>query len=870
MIPEFMRRLSALRRGKQLGCELDEELRFHLEKQTEANIAAGMAPEEARRQALVTLGGIDKIREEYRDALGFRLLSDFAQDVRHALRQMRRSPGFTAVAVLTLALGIGANTAIFTVVNAVLLRPLAFPEPDRIVRVLEFNRRHGGSVFVSPVNFEQWRKQSRSFTHIAALWPKSFVLAGDRPERLLGGTVSPGFFEVLGIRPALGRTFAADEETAGRDQVVILADGLWKRRFGSDPAVLGRTITLNGASFLVAGVMPEDFSFPSRRIDLWAPLVLDRSVERRNFHYLSVIARLKPGVTAEQASGEVDTISRQTERQNAQPDPDQGAGLVRLREQMVENFRPVIFILFAAVIFVLLIGCADVANLLLARATARQKEIAVRLAMGAGRLRLVRQFLTESVLLALVAGALGLLLSHWGVRSLLALDPDIPRAREIAPDWWVLAFTAGISLLAGVAFGCLPALRCSSPDLNSSLKEGGTLAGGSQRGGVRSLLVVSQIALSVVLLIGAGLLIRSLLLLESVDPGFRPERVLAFQLSAPQTTGSGSPGPQGFFRDVLVRIETIPGVTAAGAIDEIPFGMIRTTRSFEIEGQAASPFRAFIADVRIASPGYFRAMGIPLLLGRGFAERDGPDAPKVAIVNELMARRFFPKRSPLGKRIATGTPPALFEIIGVAGSVKQRPLRGEFGPEIYLSWLQRPAGELCFAVRTAGEPAALVPALRSAVREVNRYQPIYAVRTMEQAISESITSERFNALLLGGFAAMGLLLAILGTYGVIAYSVEQRRHEIGIRMALGAQRSDVIGLIMKQGTVLALAGLAAGSAGALAASRLLTGMLYGVGATDPLTFAAVAFLLGAAALLAAFIPARRAARADPMVALRYE
>jgi putative ABC transport system permease protein len=862
-----LRRLFRRRRVEQ---ELDQELRFHLEKQTEANVAAGMAPEEARRQALVALGGMDKTREEYRDALGLRLLFDFAQDVRYALRQMRRSPGFTAVAVLSLGLGIGANTAIFTVLNAVLLRPLAFPEPDRIVRVLEFNRRHGGSVSVSPVNFEQWRKQSRSFTHIAALWPKSFVLAGDRPERLLGGTVSPGFFEVLGIRPALGRTFAADEETAGRDQVVILAHGLWKRRFGSDPAVLGRTITLNGASFLVAGVMPEDFSFPSRRIDLWAPLVLDRSVERRNFHYLSVIARLKPGVTAEQASGEVDTISRQTERQNPQPDPDQGAGLVRLREQMVENFRPVIFILFAAVIFVLLIGCADVANLLLARATARQKEIAVRLAMGAGRLRLVRQFLTESVLLALVAGALGLLLSRWGVRSVLALNPGIPRAYEIGPDWQVLAFTAGISLLAGVAFGCLPALRCSSPDLSSSLKEGGTLAGGSQRGGVRSLLVVSQIGLSVVLLIGAGLLIRSLLLLESVDPGFRPERVLAFQLSAPQTTGSGSPGPQGFFRDVLARIETIPGVAAAGATDEIPFGMMRTTRSFEIEGQAASPFRAFIADVRIASPGYFRAMGIPLLLGRGFAERDGADAPKVAIVNELMARRFFPNQSPLGKRIETSTPPALFEIIGVVGNVKQGLLRGEFGPEIYLSWLQRPAPELCFAVRTAGEPASLVPALRTAVREVNRDQPIYAVRTMEQAISDSITAERFNALLLGGFAAMALLLAVIGTYGVIAYSVEQRRHEIGIRMALGAQRGDVIGLIMKQGTVLALAGLAAGSAGALAVSRLLTGMLYGVGATDPLTFAAVAFLLGAAALLAAFIPARRAARADPMVALRYE
>lgn len=827
-------------------------------------------------------------------------MNDLLQNVRYGLRQLRRNPGFTAVALLTLTLCIGANTAIFTVVNAVLLRDLPFPEPDRLVRIWELKRKEGRRANVAPQTFLEWRERQKSFESIAAYQFGNFVLSGPgEPERTLGLQVSAEFFQVLGIPPERGRSFFSGEDIEGQNRVAILSHGFWQRRFAGDPQIVGRSISVNGAATTVVGVMPGRFQFANPGVDLWVPLVMDRAGATGRLRYLNVVGRMRSDVTLEQAQAETDAVTRAMEQQLLSPGPrqalppdsfhDTGASVVPLKEQVVGELRPAILALFGAVVLVLLIGCSNVASLLFARATARRREFAVRMALGAHRIHVVRQLVIESLLLATIAGGAALVVSLWTVDALVVLNPALLRIRQIAPDGWVLAFTAGISFLSAIAFGCAPAIRSSKLDLHVALKETGSPATPRRRA-PRALLMACQVALALMLLINAGLLIRSYLHLRAVDTGFNAEGVLVFHASLPmqrpealrQTMPpAGDPAaPPAAFRDLLRRIESLPGVIAAGATDELPFGFTRTTRSFEIQGRPSTPDRPLIADVCSASPGYFRAMGIPLLMGRGFTDQDSPGSPRVAIINPRLADRFWPGESPLGKRVILDAPPEAYEIVGVAGNVRHGSLREEFGPEIYVSWQQNrlvataallsPNREMGFAVRSALEPATLIPAIRAAARETSGNLPLFAIRPLDQAVGETISAQRSNSFLLGTFAAMAVVLATLGIYGVIAYGVEQRRREIGIRMSLGARPADIFALVMKEGGLALLVGLIAGTLGALAVTRVVSRLLYGVAATDPMSYLTAAGLLGFSALLACYFPARQAARLDPMVTLRDE
>ena len=797
------------------------------------------------------------------------------QDVRYGIRTLLKQPGFTAIAVIALALGIGANTAIFSVVNAVLLRPLAFDEPDRLVMVWE-KRMALGRVRnpASPPDFVDWKAQNSVFEDMAAYSNEGFnITGGNEPEWIQGVATSPGFFSVLRAQPKLGRAFLSGEDQPGSEPVVIISNGLWQRRFASNPDIVGKTVSLNDRSRTVVGVMPADLVFPNSDVDVWVPLVLGpEQMSNRGSHFLNIIARLKPGVTLDQARSDMDTIAAQLEQQYPQVNTGHGANVFSLYEEVVGNVRPALLILLGAVGFVLLIACANVANLLLARAAVRQKEIAIRTALGAGRARIVRQLLTESVLLALVGGTLGVLLALWGLDLLLAVSADsIPRVKEINLDMWVLAFTLLISLATGLIFGLVPALQASKPDLNESLKEGGRAASASiHRNRVRSLFVVVEVAVCLVLLIGAGLMIKSFVRLLDVNPGFNAENVLTMAVSLSGSKYREASQQKAFFQQSLERIASAPGVKGAATVLGVPVSGGFGSRYFRIEGRPPQPAgQGHNANVNAASGDYFRTMGIPLIQGREFDERDVKGSPEVVIINQQMARQFWPDEDPIGQRMTVGNEPWR-TIVGVVGDVRQSGLEAEPRPEFFYPFFQVEFSSGTFVVRTSGNPNAMIAALRSEVQAVDKDQPLFRVRTMDEVLAQSVARRRLVMLLFGIFGGVALVLAAVGLYGVMRYSVTQRTREIGIRMALGAARGDVTRLVVGQGMTLTLVGVGIGLAASFFLTRLMASLLYGVSAADPVTFALVSLFLIGVALGASFVPARRATKVDPMVALRHE
>jgi len=806
------------------------------------------------------------------------------QDLRYGARTLLKQPGFTSIAVLTLALGIGANTAIFSVVHAVLLRPLPFPEAERMVAIQELGP-DGKRRQATPANFLDWRAQSTVFEQIAAIHEREANLTGEggEPERIRLAVASAAFFDVLGVRPVRGRLFQPADEAAGHAPVIVLGHGLWRRRFGEDPEIVGGTVALNGQSYTVIGIAPPGMDYPRER-EAWVPplrlapeLNNEMNVaETRGLGYLSVIARLKPGVGVAQAHAEMETLTARLRQQYPETNSNRFNRVVSLHTHLVGDIRPVLWLLLGAVGCVLLIACANVANLMLVRAAGRQKELAVRAALGAGRRRLMRQLLTESVLLAACGGGLGLLFAWWGLEGLIALSPgDIPRLREIGLDGQALGFTLGISVVTGIAFGLAPAWQVSNLALSESLKEEGRgVMGGVRRSRLRNSLVVAEVALSLVLLVGAGLLFRSLVQLQRVSPGFDPQQVLTLRLAPSGDRYRDDPQFAAYFERVIANLSAVPGVETVGAINTLPLAPGAVT-GFFIEGEPARPASQWhAANFRIASPDYFRALGIPLLRGRDFAAGDIEGRPNVAIINQALAGRGFAGENPIGRRISFGGTndgrPVWFEIIGVAANTRTQRLDAEPTPDIYTTYLQTAPAAMSMVVRTAAEPAVVAASVRRAALSVDGAQPVTEFRALEQLVYESIAQPRFNTVLFLGFAGLALLLAVAGIYGVMAYGVTQRRHEIGVRMALGARANDVLRMVIGQGMTLTLIGVAIGLAGAFVLTRWMKAMLFEVSATDPLTFGVIAVLLTGVALLACYMPALRATKVDPLIALRYE
>jgi putative ABC transport system permease protein len=809
-------------------------------------------------------------------------LNTFWQDVRYALRHMRSKPGFAFIAILTLALGIGANTAIFSVVNAVLFRSLPFKDPDKIYLLTE-RRTDLPIISVSYQNYVDWRDQNHSFETVAAERNLNTTLTGlGEPERLPARMVTASLFPMLGVQAHLGRTISPEEDKAGGAPVVILSYGLWQRRFGGATDILGKTLTLDSEPYTVVGVLPREFRF-LQAADIYLPFEpwAKTLPDDRSWHPgIIPVARLKAGVTEQQARTEMETIAKRLEQRYPTYDTGVSANVIRMDEQLVQGVRSGLLLLLGAVSFVLLIACANVANLLLARATARQREIAIRQALGAGRGHLISQLLTESVLLSLAGGLLGVAFAWAGVAPLLRLSATtIPRSEGIGIDFSVLAFTAGIALLASLVFGLVPALQATSTDLREKLNESGRSgSGGVHHRSLRGALVVSEIALAMVLLVGAGLLIRSLERLQDVPPGFRPDHLLIADIPLSATVYSKPEQRTAFFDQLLSRAQTLPGVRSAGGATNLPLSGAGGIIHFNIQGRPPKDAHEFIlAGYRAVSAHYFETMGMPLLQGRSFTDSDQAKAPAVVMINASMARQFFPNQSPIGQRMQLGAIPTdgvlWMEVIGVVGDVKQD-LALATQSEMYVPYSQAhpilPVLTLSVALRTSGDPETLAGALRSAVHDINPNQPVVRLRTMEQNLSDSVAQPRFRTVLLGIFAGLALVLTVVGVYGVISYVVTQRTQEIGVRVALGAQPGDVFRLIVGYGLKLAISAVILGAAGAFMLGRWLATMLFGVTYYDPATFAGTGLLLIGVALAACWIPARRATRVDPVIALRYE
>jgi putative ABC transport system permease protein len=801
-----------------------------------------------------------------------------ARDLRHGIRLLAASPTFTAIAVAALALGIGANTAIFSVVNSVLLRPLPYRDPANLVMVWEKSPRNDRNS-VSPGNYLDWKAQNRVFGEMTLIidFSRTSLTGAGEPEVLLAGEVSANFFHNLGVQPVIGRAFLDGEDVKGRENVALLSYALWQRRFGGNRHILGKNVMLAGIPHEVIGVLPASFRWNSRTTDVWVPYPLDpgRDYRATSGRFATVLARLKPGVTLKQAQSELSTIARRLEEQYPEFNQNWGANLVPLHEQAAGGMRSILILLTAAVGFVLLIACVNVANLLLARAASRQREIAVRVALGAGRWQLMRQLLTESMLLATVGGALGLLLAWWGTDALVALAPaSLPRLSEVGVDWRVFGFTALIAIATGVLFGLVPAIVASKPNLNDALKESGRgTSSDLRRHRVRSLLVVGEVALALVLLIAAGLMIRSFQKVLAVDPGFNSEKLLTMRINLPHSRNGKDPQVVGFFQDALARIQGLPGVRSAGAINFLPLtGMASGTDYLVVGRPIPKPGDRLGTEVRVADPNFFSTMGIPLLRGRTFTAHDIAQSSPVLIINEELARTVFPGEDPIGKKLVIDWGPKSpeDEIVGVVGNLKHYGLDHKTYPTVYWSHARMPYEAMTLVARTSGDPNALAAAAIREIHAIDPDQPVSDVRPMEAVVSASVSEARFNVLLLAIFASLALALAAVGIYGVMAYNVAQRTHEIGIRVALGARTGDVMSLIVGQGLLLTLAGIAIGATGAVALTRLMASLLFGVTATDPATYAGVSVLLALVALAATYIPARRALKVDPIVALRCE
>ncbi|MGH9930300.1 MAG: ABC transporter permease [Pyrinomonadaceae bacterium] len=816
------------------------------------------------------------------------------QDLRYGARMLLKNPGITFVVILALALGIGANTAIFSVVDAVLLRPLPYPESDRLVFLNETSKTMD-EMSISYPNFTDWRNQNQVFEKIGVYNRSSYNLTGTgEAERITTGQVSADMFAALRVKPAVGRLFTNDEDKPGAPPVVVLSYPLWQRRFGGQASILNQQLTLNGKSYTVIGIMPEGYQFPSR-VEMWVPvgqLSGEASWQQRGNHPgLYGVARLKLGVTFAQAKAELDSIGANLEKQYQDSNAGNGVGVRPLLEIFVGDIRRALWVLFAAVAFVLLIACANIANLLLARAQSRQKEMAIRAAMGAGRWRIARQLLTESVLLALIGGTLGLLIAQWGIKLILYISPDaIPRSREISLDWRVFAFTIGLSFLTGLLFGLVPALQAGVVEVHETLKETGR--GTSGKHWLRSSLVVVEVATTLVLLVGAGLMIRSFYRLQKVNPGFSYDRLTSFSVALPGKKYATVEQREQFYDGLLENLRALPGVEATAAASGLPLGNNGWQTSFIVDGRPRPPRdQTPLMEACLVTPDYFRAMNIPLKRGRYFDNHDdrsslaGKDLSKykevekeiaalnTIVIDEEFARRFWPGEDAVGKRIDMGSEehPNLLTVVGVVGRVKMEGLSQDSNRvQGYFPFAQVPLGSMTIILKAAGDPNQLIAAVRQQVKEIDPDQPIYSVRTMDDIRAESVAPERLNLTLLSIFAGIALVLAVVGIYGVMSYSVTQRTHEIGIRMAIGAQPHDVFRMVIRQGMMLTLIGVGFGLLGAFGLTRLMASMLFGVEPTDPVTFGTIALLLTGVALVACYVPGRRATKVDPVVSLRYE
>ncbi len=815
----------------------------------------------------------------------------FWQDMRYGLRVMRKNPGFIAIAVLALALGVGANTAIFSVVNAILLHPINYNNPDQVMMVWEKSAKRGfGDIPTSLPNFLDLRTNSKSFEDLGAFADSNFNLTGgDQPERVIGVPVTASLLSLVGIKPARGRLFLSGEDEPQASRVLILSHHLWQRSFGGNSNIVGQTVALNGDSYTVVGIMPSDFKFPPSfsatvassqyampNADLWVPLTTDAVPIARDIRTLFMIGRLRSGVTPAVAQSEMNVIASRLQKEYPATDADMQVDVIPLRQQITGDIRLALIVLFAAVGCVLLIACANVANLLLAKASGRQKEVAIRTALGATRLRIIRQLLTEGMLLGLAGGFLGSLLAVLVLRQLVIFSPaNVSIPDNIGIDWPVLAFTLLLSLFTSFVFGLAPALQASRLDLNETLKEGGRgNSGGSKQNRMRSLLVITEVALALVLLIASGLMIKSFLRLQNVNPGFKPENLITLEIQLPQNKYSDKNRQAVFQQQLVQRIAQVPGLQSVGTVDNLPFSGNESNVGLTIEGQpplnAAERPRAFLRNV---STNYFESMGIPLRKGRPFADSDNGTAPGAAIVNETAARRFWPNEEPLGKRFKRGKADSQnpwVTVVGVVGAVSHTSLEVASQPEVYLPFQQNPELNLTLVARTKSDPKAFAGALRREVSALDKDLPVSNIKFMDEIIGRSVAQPRVYALLLGIFAGLALILASIGIYGVMSYSVTQRTHEIGIRMALGARPRDVLKLIIKQGMILGIAGIIIGLIVSFAVTRVLASQLYGVSSTDPVTFAAISLLLMFVAAIACSIPALRATKVDPMIAVRYE
>lgn len=866
--------------------ELDREMRYHLERQIEENIAAGMNPREAREAALRMFGGVSLLQEECRDVRRTQYLENLLQDLRYAVRMLVKSPAFTVVIVLTLALAIGANSAIFSVIDGILLKPLPYPQPERIVRV--FYRSAEYPKFpVNPWDFMDFRARNRSFESFAVYTHSDVQLsgAGGDPVKLSAFRISSGYFRVLGLHPAMGREFDFSEERPGSGNEVILSDRVWRNQFGAAPDILGKKILLESQPFTVVGVMPPGVDHPGNSynsvaygdtVDAWTPFTFDGNPNNRGAHYVEGIGRLKPGVTAEQAGADISGLMTEMAT-HYEGDKGWTVYTVPLFQEVVGPVHKMLLVLLGAVGLVLLIACVNAANLLLARATARQREIAMRAALGASRGRLVRQMLAESLLISVIGGALGALLAIAGVRVLVTFLPaGFPRLDAIHVNGVVFGFTVAVALATGLVFGLVPALQASRTDLQRGLRDGGRGSSGSGRQTrLRAALVVGEVALACLLLATAGVLLRSFVNLLKTDPGFRPEHVLTAEIELPSANYKDGTAIANFYARLLENVNALPGVRAAGAGTDLPWtGYDDNMGGFLIEGKTPPPHEEFHARYHSASPDYFRAVGIPLVRGRFFDQRDTKDSPKALIINDVMARRYWQGEDAVGKRVSFDDKPKESDwltVVGVVGDVKDKPESAGAEPAFWWALAQAPFFRgMTIAVRANGDPTLLTDGLRSVVRELDASLAVAHVRLLDRVAQEQFSTPRFALFLIGVFASLALLLAAIGIYGVISYSVSQRMHEFGMRVALGASSWNLIRMVMKQGVLLTLIGVALGLGCALVFAGVLDSLLYGVSARDPLTLFGVGAMAILTATLASFPSARRATAADPMASLRAE